>query len=350
MLHPNVMGTCPDRVDPATAYLPSMSLGEYLRDIAAQHPALSSVLDFSRPDATAALTVVAATVTEFDSDDTGRGDSYRRAQTDASVRLTGIRQLLRLALPAPAPASMVLDVLGGDGTVARAVADRTEDDLSMVTVVTGDISGEMVQRALAQGQPAVRQAADFLFLRNDSVDAVVLAYGTHHIAVRQRAAAVAEAFRVVRPGGRVVLHDFAEDSPMVNFFAQVVHPNSCAGHDYPHFSLEHLNDLFRQAGAYPRVINMYDPLKVVADTLDAARRKMCDYVGDMYGIRHLFDDRDGSDAPWRILERYFDHSNYPARLPNNVDTTLRPRIYQTGNQFVAEVPRVAMVAVAQKPA
>jgi len=324
-------------VDPAIAYLPSMSLREYLRDVAALYPSLWSVLDFDRPGAATALDVLVGTA------------SYRHAQKDASVRLTGILQLLRLASPAPSSNSaMVLDVLGGDGTVARAVASRTEDPLSRITVLTGDASGEMVRQALAQGQPAVRQAADFLFLREDSVDAVMLAYGTHHIASRERAAAVAEAFRVVRPGGQVVLHDFAEDNPMARFFAQVVHPNSAAGHDYPHFSREYLDELFRQAGASARVIDMYDPFMVRADTPERAREMMCDYVGNMYGIRSLFDEQDDPDAAWSILERYFDHSGHPVRILKEVGAAVRPRVYQAGAQFVAEVPRVAIVAVARK--
>lgn len=105
-----------------SAYLPTMTLDTYRRRIAEADPLLSSLLDFERPGAEAALRALADTVTEFDSDGTGRGDSYRRAQRSTMVRWTGMRQLLRLASPpAPSGAGTLLDVLGGDGTIARAV-------------------------------------------------------------------------------------------------------------------------------------------------------------------------------------------------------------------------------------
>src|SRR5690606_418049 len=80
-------------------------------------------------------------------------------------------------------------------------------------LLAGDISGSMVAAALADGLPAVRQRADQLLLRDDVLDAVLIAYGSHHIAPSQRPRALSEAYRVLVPGGRVALHDFASDSP-----------------------------------------------------------------------------------------------------------------------------------------
>ncbi|MFI6318238.1 class I SAM-dependent methyltransferase [Nonomuraea sp. NPDC050556] len=314
-------------------YLPSLSLDEYQRVVSTVHPQLHAVLDFQRPGAREALDVLAVTSSEFDSDDGGRGDSYRRAQQDALVRWTGISALLRLLVPDPSSqAPLVLDVLGGDGTLARAVGGLE----SKPVVITGDLSGQMVDRALAQGLPAVRQAAHFLFLRDASMDGVLLAYGTHHIAPAQRPAAVAEAVRVTRPGGRIVLHDFDESSPMAGFFAEVVHPHAAGGHAYSHFTRAELAGLFRDAGLPVRVMDLYDPLIVRASTADEAKARMCRYIGDMYGVsRHLA----RQDDPWRVLERYFDHSALGAT---------RPVVYPEGGLFVAEVPRTAIVAVAQR--
>ncbi|MET7802143.1 hypothetical protein, partial [Streptomyces decoyicus] len=100
-----------------------MTLNDYLCDVVPIHPLLVSTLDFGRPDADKALRELTSTTTEFDSDVTGRGDSYRRAQRDSSVRWTGIRQLLEIASESatePGPPSQprtVLDVLGGDSMV-----------------------------------------------------------------------------------------------------------------------------------------------------------------------------------------------------------------------------------------
>jgi ubiquinone/menaquinone biosynthesis C-methylase UbiE len=233
---------------------------EYLRTLAALYPRLYALLDLDRARAAETLNAVAAVSNEFDSDRTGRGDSYRRAQRDALVRWTGMRRLLTEATPAAATGDVtLLDVLGGDGTVARAVQLRCEELAVKVDVYTGDISGEMVERALAQGLPAVRQSADRLLLRDGSVDAALLAYGTHHIAPADLPAAVAEAVRVVRPGGRVVVHDFDRSSPMAGFFARLVHPHSAAGHDYPHPTREQLAALFRPLGVPVRVLESPRP-------------------------------------------------------------------------------------------
>lgn len=329
------------------AYLPSASLDEYLQTVAASHPRLSALLDVVRMRAPERLSALVAEVNEFDSDESGRGDSYRRAQRDVRVRWTGARQLLAHALPGTPDGDVtVLDVLGGDGLLARAVAESADEPLAKLTVLTGDISGPMVERALAMGIPAVRQAAQSLFLRDSSVDAVLLAYGTHHIAPADRPKAAAEALRVTRAGGRVVLHDFDEASPMARFFAELVHPYSAAGHDYPHFSRQDMAALFRQLPATVRVVDVYDPLTVRASDHESTRRRMCAYVADMYGIHGAF--ASGVADGWRLLEDVFDHSDYLAYVGGSFDIPRRPVIHELSDHCVAEIPRMAIAAVVEK--
>ena len=328
-------------------YLPSLVLRDYLHTVATLHPQLRELLDFGRPGADAALAELAGTVSEFDTDSTGRGDSYRRAQRDTLVRWTGMRRLLDLATPdAAAPVTLILDVLGGDGTVARAASSQSACFESKLAFITGDLSGHMVDKALAHGLPAVRQAAHFLFLRDAGVDAVLLAYGTHHIPSARRPQAVAEAARVVRPGGRIVLHDFDESSPMAGFFGEVVHPHAAGGHDYRHFSRAELTGLFTAAGLPVRVVDLYDPLIVRADSAESASAGMRDYVGDMYGVRDYFATLT-DDEVWGLLTRHFDHTGYLAGIGRD-DVPARPLVYRADGQFVAEVPRMAIVAVATR--
>lgn len=335
-------------------YLPSLTLEDYLRDTVPAHPVLKSSVDFGRPGADKALRALAATTTEFDSDDTGRGDSYRRAQQDSSIRWKGMRQLLELAAPSratpdTAASRTVLDVLGGDGTIARAVHDNAPDLRDRVHILTGDLSGEMVERALAQGLAAIRQAADHLFLADGTMDAALLAYGTHHIAPQERLDAVTEALRVVKDGGHVVLHDFDDTSPMARFFTDIVHPHTTAGHDYRHFSRGLLTELFAEAGTPARVVDLYDPLVVRGTTREEACRRMCAYVADMYGVGAYFATLGGTDARWRLLEQYFQHETYLAALPEKTDFTPAPVVYRSQDAFIAEIPRAAIVAVAHKP-
>lgn len=339
----NGTGTTQEAAD---AYLPSASLDAYLRMTAETHPQLYALLDETRMRSASGLAGLSSVVNEFDSDASGRGDSYRRAQRDALVRWTGARRMLTMAMPTGRTGdTTVLDVLGGDGLIARALAENADQDLAKVTVLTGDISGRMVERALALGMPAVRQAADHLFLRDASVDAVLMAYGTHHIEPADRGRAAAEALRVVRPGGRVILHDFEEASPMARFFRESVHTYSAAGHDYRHFSREEMAGLFPSPGARVRVVDVYDPLVIRGSDARTARRRMCEYVADMYGIPRIL--AGGTDAAWSSLQESFDHSSYPpgtAGLPEE----RRPVVRELNGHYVAEVPRMAIVAVAEK--
>ncbi len=89
----------------AGSYLPSASLDEYLQTVKVCHPRLYSLLDRAKMRSAAALSALVATVNEFESDATGRGDCYRHAQQDVTVRWTGARQLLRLATPAGSAAT-----------------------------------------------------------------------------------------------------------------------------------------------------------------------------------------------------------------------------------------------------
>jgi SAM-dependent methyltransferase len=332
----------------AGSYLPSASLDEYLQTVAACHPRLYALLDHAKMRSAGSLAALVSTVNEFDSDASGRGDSYRQAQQDTSVRWTGARELLRLATPADSAGDVtVLDVLGGDGMIARAVAENANQSLAKLTVFTGDISGTMVERALAMGVPAVRQAADVLFLRDYAVDAVLLAYGTHHIAPADRSRAVSEALRVVRRGGRVVVHDFDDASPTARFFAELVDPYSSAGHDYKHFSRDDLAALFDRLPASVRVVDIYDPLLVRGPDPEAARRRMCGYIADMYGIHQVI--AAPGDGSWRLLTELFDHSAYLARAGRgDHGIPPRPTVHELPGYCLAEVPRMAIAAVAEK--
>ncbi|MCG1003102.1 MULTISPECIES: class I SAM-dependent methyltransferase [Halobacterium] len=103
------------------------------------------------------------------------------------------------------PVERVLDVGGGTGRAARALARDTEAVPGWdVTVV--DASARMLAKARASGLPTVRGDAAELPFPDDSVDAVVVVDALHHFPDRD--GALAEAKRVLRPGGVLVVRDF----------------------------------------------------------------------------------------------------------------------------------------------
>lgn len=112
------------------------------------------------------------------------------------------------------PGEAVLDVGCGTGTLALAlVADNP------TAAVTGiDPSPEMVQRARRKAAKAGRSVAfeigvvEDLPFADETFDVVTSSLMWHHLPTEIRAAALAEVRRVLKPGGRFVLMDFARES------------------------------------------------------------------------------------------------------------------------------------------
>lgn len=104
----------------------------------------------------------------------------------------------------------VLDVAGGTGDIAFRIASRSEG----ASVTVADINGEMLavgrERALARRLKAISfletNAEDLLF-SGGRFDAVTIAFGIRN--VPRIAAALAEAYRVLKPGGRFLCLEFS---------------------------------------------------------------------------------------------------------------------------------------------
>src|SRR5258708_3078710 len=87
-------------------------------------------------------------------------------------------------------------------------------------IITSDASSSMTVDALAQSLPAIRQPAQHLLLKDCSVHGALFAYGTHHIAPEDRPSAFREACRVLKPGCRVVIQDFEENTPTARWYSE----------------------------------------------------------------------------------------------------------------------------------
>ncbi len=122
-----------------------------------------------------------------------------RAWKRFAVALSGVRTGQR-----------VLDVASGSGDLARHFARKVGN---AGTVWATDINREMLEvgrdRLLDQGQlvPAAQCDAEALPFPNDHFDCVSVAFGLRNMTQKERA--LAEMYRVLKPGGRLLVLEFS---------------------------------------------------------------------------------------------------------------------------------------------
>lgn len=120
-------------------------------------------------------------------------------------------------------AYQVLDVGCGTGTLTRMLKRMYPD--AMITGVDIDptIHAIAQRKAVELAIRWVRAAATELPFPNDSYDRVVTSLVLHHLSTRSKQKALAEIYRVLRPGGQVQVVDFGPPhSPYARFVAPLI--------------------------------------------------------------------------------------------------------------------------------
>ncbi|UWU68016.1 class I SAM-dependent methyltransferase [Bradyrhizobium sp. NC92] len=238
----------------------------------------------------------------------GRGSDYVDSiQLSLFARSEGVMDLLGKMHPhgreGLCSSLIICDLLAGDGYVNK-VADRILGAGRCPTFINCDISQFMVDRCVGNGLFAIWQSAtDPFWIRDESVDGVLMAYGTHHIPRTQRAIAVQAAARILRPGGFLVLHDFEEGSPMARWFSDVVSLYSVTPHNYPHFTEGEVFDLFAIAQFDSVTVQRIpDPFVFHGGDEQSALQLLAEYVTKMYGLAKLRHDK---QRVLSLLDEYF---------------------------------------------
>lgn len=317
-------------------YLNGYTFEEYLDYLRHDHPELYDLLSHERCcDAEQHLANMKMNSWEFEDEKAGgRGLAYNSAQKSADNRKVGMTKLLKCFSPSlevPGPDFRILDVLGGDGTFVRfckTLGHHTP------TIYTADISKFMIDACHAQALPCVRQSATRSLFRDNVLDGVLIAYGSHHLDCNARRLAVREAHRTLRAGGRLVLHDFEIGGRCAKWFDNVVHPYSRTGHPHAHFSRYEMFDLFTGAGFRDvRIFEISDPFTLYGSSPEEAKRNAVMHMYDMYDLIKIADSA-CDIAP--CLERHITEAFGPIFI----------RQEQCG--YVAQISRCALVAVGTK--
>jgi ubiquinone/menaquinone biosynthesis C-methylase UbiE len=341
-------------------YLPNRTLREYLLDCRERRKRLYQCLNLPgllSDDWRRFIARLDNGPGHFESDAAGgRGDSYRRAQKrQPLIRARGIQELFRLLKPPDGVFTrreIVLDILGGNGTLTRAMR-RLQPTETLPLLITSDASPAMIADALSQNLPAIRQPAEMLLLADCSVDGVIFAYGTHHIPPAERPRAVREAFRVLKPGGRVVVQDFEEGTPTARWYSELLDRYTLTGHKCQHFTRTGLGALIEEAGfERPTITDAYDPFVVAAVDPEEAQRELVEHVCALFGLKKLFvpPDLNGGEQWRNALETLRPYGMFEAeRMPKGADAVTEFTVKRVDYKYVAEFPRIALVAAASKP-
>ena len=137
----------------------------------------------------------------------------------------------------------LVDLAGGTGRASAGLAAAGFDP------VVVDRSAGMLRRAHDAGHGTVRGDAEALPIRDDAVDAAVIVDALHHLP--DPAAGLAEAFRMLRPGGVVVIQEFDPRSYRGRGLVAAEH---LVGFDSTFWEPEALCARLGDAGFDPRIV------------------------------------------------------------------------------------------------
>lgn len=170
---------------------------------------------------------------------------YDLAMPDADPELLG-RGLSR----AERRVRRVVDLAGGTGRGLRAIEERRGDGEAIEFGLVLDAAAGMCQQAREHGHRTIRADAGAVPIAGGTVDAVVVVDAVHHLPAQERA--VAEAARILAPGGVLVVQEFDPTTLRGRVLAGIEH---VVGFDSSFHAPGVLAQWMRRAGLDPVVVD-----------------------------------------------------------------------------------------------
>ena len=131
-------------------------------------------------------------------------------ETEQLARTPGFRRMRQriLARARPRRGDIVVDVGAGTGLLALGIASAVDDvrSIDVSPAMTEYLRSRAAQLGLDNVEPITATAID-LPMPEASATVVVSNYVYHHLSDADKQRGLAEAYRVLRPGGRIVIGD-----------------------------------------------------------------------------------------------------------------------------------------------
>jgi len=183
------------------------------------------------------------TMTHNDRDEQQRWSNYRSANKRfPSVRTAEITELVRQANIRPG--ETVLEVGTGSGIATYPLARAVGNTGKILTFDTtkDNLIDVVLRNTEALTIIPVPQSTEYNFpVPTNSVDAVANIAALHHYDDRSkgtgysgRQKALTEFYRMLKPGGRLIIADVAKGTPAHNYFDACDNPIHCAPRGHPH--------------------------------------------------------------------------------------------------------------------
>jgi ubiquinone/menaquinone biosynthesis C-methylase UbiE len=196
------------------------------------------------------------------------------------------------------PGAIVLDVAAGRGAIVYPAAQRVGP---LGRVIGTDLSAEMVKKTAAEIQDGGWKNAEMLQIdaeelrfQDASFDSVLCGFSLWFFPRPQRA--LAEFFRVLKPGGQIALSTWSQDCPFVSWCLRIgreyLPPQPDAGPKPSHFDTAPvLEAALREAG--------FESIEITTDHADFAYASDEEWWNSLWshGIRRFFEQIEESALP-----------------------------------------------------